>query len=806
MRLTLRTMLAYLDGVLDRTDAEELAHRIEDSEDARRVMHRIRDVTRRLKLGAPKVDGRGLASDANTVSEYLDNTLQAERAPEFEKICLESDVHLAEVASVHQILALILSEKATFDPAICKRMYKLIEEADAIEAEASAQKPLQPAPADEAPHPAKPRRKPEIPDYLRTREQRNYVPLVLAAAILVCIGAGSVLFVNLGGQNLFVASTDENTPEVAPQENDAPIKKPANKTFPNGVTPSDNGASTDTPGSETDANANAPEGGATEGTEPANPSVVEGATGAGDQTPGMPEPGADEPAPRGDAAPIAKAASGGGVPPMPRPGSLTEGVPPEFQTDIDMEPVNPGNVPAVPMPPSNPGAQPGPQPGPPAPGDGAQGDAAAGAKANAGPGAKAEAPTTPKGPPARPTTVLDDDALQPGGGAGSAQPAAGAAAVVGRLTSDSEVLLRLTGPEHIWTRLSTRDGLSAGNELIALPSFRPSISFNTPNGAIAQLLGGTVARLLPPTAGGVPGLHVIDGQAVLLTTGKPGTQLQLQVADKTYLVTFVDPDSTLAVEVRRVLPEGGDPIRDPARTTAELFVSSGVVDIGPVSGGKHEALSVPDRKTLMGVPAQEQAATNGASTLPAWIVGTTPNQNDKRATVETERLLTAGEPVQDVLEDLTHERRVEFRNLAVLSLTIMGEFNAFLPALNDPMQKAYWNGQIDAARRAIARNHQTAKALKATFEAQRDPKPAADLYKLLCGVSRQELLAGSDRWLVNELDNDEMDYRVLAFWNLRQYSVGTLDYHPEHNTAKKRAVGVRAWKLRSEARQIVPKS
>jgi hypothetical protein len=46
----------------------------------------------------------------------------------------------------------------------------------------------------------------------------------------------------------------------------------------------------------------------------------------------------------------------------------------------------------------------------------------------------------------------------------------------------------------------------------------------------------------------------------------------------------------------------------------------------------------------------------------------------------------------------------------------------------------------------------------------------------------------------------------LAFWNLRQYSVGTLDYHPEHNTAKKRAVGVKAWKLRSDARQIVPKN
>ena len=63
MRLTLRTLLAYLDDVLDPVDKEELAQKIESSEFAEDLVHRTRDTVRRLRLSAPQVIGTGMGLD-----------------------------------------------------------------------------------------------------------------------------------------------------------------------------------------------------------------------------------------------------------------------------------------------------------------------------------------------------------------------------------------------------------------------------------------------------------------------------------------------------------------------------------------------------------------------------------------------------------------------------------------------------------------------------------------------------------------------------------------------------------------------
>jgi hypothetical protein len=118
-------MLAYLDDVLDPNDAHELEQKIEESSFASGLVHRVRDSMRRLRLGTPDLDGQGVGVDANSVAEYLDSTLDPEDVPEFEKACLDHDVHLAEVASCHQILTLVLGEPADVDPSLREQVYRI---------------------------------------------------------------------------------------------------------------------------------------------------------------------------------------------------------------------------------------------------------------------------------------------------------------------------------------------------------------------------------------------------------------------------------------------------------------------------------------------------------------------------------------------------------------------------------------------------------------------------------------------------------------------------------------------------------
>ena len=105
MRLTLRTLLAWMDDVLPPDDRAALGDKVAASPVARQLVDRIRATVAQPGLPAPRLDGRGLAADADSVARYLDNSLPADQLEAFERICLESDAHLAEVAGCHRILA-----------------------------------------------------------------------------------------------------------------------------------------------------------------------------------------------------------------------------------------------------------------------------------------------------------------------------------------------------------------------------------------------------------------------------------------------------------------------------------------------------------------------------------------------------------------------------------------------------------------------------------------------------------------------------------------------------------------------------
>lgn len=129
MRLTVRTLLAWIDGLLEPGDQASLGEKVRASGVAPALVERVHDVVARPGLSAPPSLGRGLADDPNTAAEFLDNALDADRLEAFERVCVESDLHLADVAACHRLLAELSREPAAIEPMSAAAARRILETA-----------------------------------------------------------------------------------------------------------------------------------------------------------------------------------------------------------------------------------------------------------------------------------------------------------------------------------------------------------------------------------------------------------------------------------------------------------------------------------------------------------------------------------------------------------------------------------------------------------------------------------------------------------------------------------------------------
>jgi hypothetical protein len=161
MRLTLRTLLAWLDDTLPPSQVREIGRQVSESTYAQELVERIHRVTRQRRLTVPSGTGPE-GTDPNIVAGYVDNDLETDQVGEYEKKCLSSDVNLAEVSCVHQILSL-LGQKVHVPVEAKARMYQLVKGRESTPAPRAdgvkpavhepVTKPIQPWVAPEPPPP-----------------------------------------------------------------------------------------------------------------------------------------------------------------------------------------------------------------------------------------------------------------------------------------------------------------------------------------------------------------------------------------------------------------------------------------------------------------------------------------------------------------------------------------------------------------------------------------------------------------------------------------------------------------------------
>ncbi|MDH3716569.1 MAG: hypothetical protein OES79_00485 [Planctomycetota bacterium] len=768
MRLTLRTLLAYLDNILEPNDRSNLEEKIKESEFARSLMERIQRVSVQSDLGAPPVAGRGVGRDASSVAEYLDNTMAPEQIQEFERICLESDIHLAEVTCCHNVLTIVLGQPAKVSAVLRERMYRLnegtviglpeelndqpederelAEEPPELPMSTAAESALASGPAESAatdirkPSP----KTPSVQDQPEpSSDSRFWIAMALTAVIAAAL-MGVLLKVfdrpSADRAPTTVGEFAKKDQDAAPSDVSPPQASPDNGEA--ATSPLDNPPPLDDTPPATDAAA--PPKTAADDAADAPPTV--------DDVPAVDAPPPTD-AVAADSAPAASAEPAA---------AATEPEPMAVEQPMADAPEDTAPKDVVPDTAEPPG-----------------GDALA----------KANGAVEP------PLAATDESAATDADETTATDPPASAPVIVGRLLSHDQVLLRTDAAMDVLTRLPAQSPLNIGDRLISLPAFRPMISATS---TTIELEGGSSIELMGVDAGRVPQVAIHYGQVIIRSLATPNTRLRLRLGQQAGTLAFDTADSAVGIEVRPYLTAGSDPENSPPTHAVDLYVVQGKVTWKtPQSQQSHEA---PARVMLSRHPFEP----SGGDAQPDWLKRSTLTALDKRGITEIEQRLRPDRSVTLSLSELAEHRRWEIRRLALRGCAHVAYFDPLVKALRDKDVYAQWYDLfVPQLTAAVARGPAIAAKVRKTFEKTRG-ESAPELYRMLWGYSREDLIAGGEaKKLVGYLDHEELDFRVLSFGNLRQLTELGLNYRPQDNQLQRKQ-SVQRWAKKADKDEIVP--
>ena len=369
---------------------------------------------------------------------------------------------------------------------------------------------------------------------------------------------------------------------------------------------------------------------------------------------------------------------------------------------------------------------------------------------------------------------------------------------LGRLVSSDQVLLK-DDPAGGWVRVAANQ-LLMPQRLLALPTYRAKVNLLTV-GVTLKILGGTQIELLPGSPQDLPGIRVLYGRVVMMPLGNAGSQLRVALGSRSGVVTFPDAESVAALEVRRIHVPGTDPEVGPPHVVANLYAATGGVvwdETGGGQGGKTTQLAAPQ---WVGFNADLTLAPAASKELPKWIESDIMGRLERGASAAIAQALPTDSPARLRLLELTSRPQKEVRWLALRCLGYIGQYRDMVTVLNDTAHKLDWSDYIDQLCEAVARDSESAAAVRLALEKQY-PQQAADLYRMLWSYSDKDLETGEDIKLVRALRDETLAVRVLSFWNLKDLTgLGGQIYQPEQ-TAAKRQQPTRRWEQRLEAKEI----
>jgi hypothetical protein len=791
MRLTLRTLLAYLDNTLDPQDAEALRQKVAESGFANQLVQRIRGNLASQQLTAPSPDAVGPVDDPNVISEYLDSTLSSEQVAEIERACLESDPRLAEAAACHQILTMVLGTSANVPPVLRQRIYELrdrVMESDAAgvdDASSTQAQPAQPTPAL-ASTPARAWAD-EVPTADATyHSQRAIEPVGVADSgvsdaptrLRQSAGGGSVAAsaavsarqepAIAGSKPRAITDSDFYGGSIRPSRITAWLVALAvtgvllfalSQIFAplleqgESLTEANPADQTDGVSSELPAAVS----GVVDDSVPADRQIAA----VGPDTEPVPltaEPVASSPTP--PALPPSAASS-----PIPSQASTTQATTSQASKALEPAPTVPGAESAAETVPS--GDDPSPL-------------------AVAAPMTESARPVTEPPPASELSADLETVAM----------PDAGEAVQVGKITSGNTLIAARSKQD--WALLGKGAPVETGVTIVCGPSFNAELE--TDDGMLIKMFGPNQVSWQAEQDGAAI-LHLETGK-LLISSQQPQSKLALVLAGQQVRLTFADASHVAAIEVRHRRAPGLDPL------IAENHVHTRIIRAvqGTIQIDTNDAQTIETGQQWLS--ADDSAAVISADDpLPVWIAPPAELELSLEATARQGLLELLAENEQGLeigLREATGFRRAEVAALAGQTLLSLGRGDVYFDAvgiLNQPNQRAYWRDHFLALQQAVDQSVETAAGLHDSIR-RMDAINGAAIIRLLTGFSQQQLRDGGDLELVEMLDSPSMAVRVLAIENLRAIMDTTLYFRAEQENAVRREAGIKKWLARQRKGDI----
>ncbi|MEZ6140839.1 MAG: hypothetical protein R3B84_09730 [Zavarzinella sp.] len=130
IRLTLRTLLAYADDLLDAPQAREIGIKLVDSPKAQDLLEKIHSLSKQRQ--ASFIGGEKSQPNPHIIAAYLDNTLPPDEVQKLEQEALENDDILREIAVSHQVLCQVISQPPILEEQSYRKLYRLLPAPAAI--------------------------------------------------------------------------------------------------------------------------------------------------------------------------------------------------------------------------------------------------------------------------------------------------------------------------------------------------------------------------------------------------------------------------------------------------------------------------------------------------------------------------------------------------------------------------------------------------------------------------------------------------------------------------------------------------